>query len=455
MQNIKLIISDFDGCLLDLKELHFDTLNKALETLDKKYIISLEDHIKIFDGLSTKKKLNILNQTKNFPLDKVNEINSLKQKFTLEALKTFNKINLKIKPSIQQLKEDGFLFYVASNAMRATVEEGLRKLDILHLVDKIYANEDVKNQKPSPEIYLKCMLDAGVEAEQTLIIEDSKHGREAALRSKAHLCEVDSANDFSYAHIIKSINQIKPANYKWYAKNTLNILIPMAGAGSRMRAKYHLPKPLIDVNGKPMIQRVVENLNMEANFIFIVQEEHYNNYNLGAYLNLIAPGCKIVKTDGLTEGAACTTLLAKDLINDDKHLLIANSDQIVDWDSSHFMYSMLTSDTDGGILTFTSENDPKWSYAKLDENGFVLEVAEKKPISNHATVGIYYYNKGSEYVKYAEQMISKNIRVNNEFYVAPIYNEMIQDKKKIKTYNCNAMHGIGTPEDLEIYLKSK
>jgi dTDP-glucose pyrophosphorylase len=114
---------------------------------------------------------------------------------------------------------------------------------------------------------------------------------------------------------------------------------------------------------------------------------------------------------------------------------------------------MLTSDTDGGILTFTRENDPKWSYAKLDENGFVSEVAEKNPISNHATVGIYYYNKGSEYVKYAEQMISKNIRFKNEFYVAPVYNEMIQDNKKIKIYDCDAMHGIGTPEDLEKFLE--
>jgi dTDP-glucose pyrophosphorylase len=132
---------------------------------------------------------------------------------------------------------------------------------------------------------------------------------------------------------------------------------------------------------------------------------------------------------------------------------MANSDQFAEWDSNEFMYKMIEQKVDAGILSFESTH-PKWSFVKIDENGYVTEVAEKKPISNIATVGIYYWSKGSDYVKYAEQMISKNIRVNNEFYVCPVFNEAIKDNKKIKTFNIDKMWGLGTPEDLEFFLKN-
>jgi dTDP-glucose pyrophosphorylase len=198
---------------------------------------------------------------------------------------------------------------------------------------------------------------------------------------------------------------------------------------------------------------VVENLNMEANYIFLVQKEHYETYNLKYLLNLIAPNCKIVQVDGLTEGAACTTLLAKELIDNDEPLVMANSDQFVEWDSNNVMYSFTADGIDGGILTFKATH-PKWSYAKLDENGFVSQVAEKNPISDNATVGVYYWKKGSDYVKYAEQMIGKNIRTNNEFYVCPVFNEAIADGKKIRVKEISKMWGIGTPEDLNYFLEN-
>ena len=131
--------------------------------------------------------------------------------------------------------------------------------------------------------------------------------------------------------------------------------------------------------------------------------------------------------------------------------MIANSDQFVEWNSNEFMYSMVADNIDGGILTFTATH-PKWSFAKLDEDGFVCEVAEKKPISNIATVGIYYWRKGSDYVKYTEQMIEKDIRTHNEFYVCPVFNEAIGDSKKIKVFSIDKMWGLGTPEDLERFI---
>ena len=227
----------------------------------------------------------------------------------------------------------------------------------------------------------------------------------------------------------------------------------MAGAGSRFaQAGYTFPKPLIEVNGKPMIQVVVENLNVDAHFIFLVQKEHYEKYNLKQLLNLIAPGCDIIQVDGLTEGAACTTLLAKELINNDEPLLMANSDQFVEWNSNECLYAFTADNVDGGIVTFKATH-PKWSFAKLGEDGFVSEVAEKNPISDNATVGIYFWKHGRDFVQYAEQMIDKNIRTNGEFYVCPVFNEAIGDGKKVRAKSIDKMWGIGTPEDLNYFLE--
>jgi NDP-sugar pyrophosphorylase family protein len=236
----------------------------------------------------------------------------------------------------------------------------------------------------------------------------------------------------------------------------MNILIPMAGEGSRFAKEgYTFPKPLIDVNGKPMIQTVVENLDFDATYIFLVRKEHLKKYEgLSTTLHTITNGkCEIVEVDGLTEGAACTTLLAKHLIDNDEELLIANSDQIVDYSIENFKLIKNMGSADGLLFTFNAVH-PKWSFVKVNSRGVVTELQEKNPISNIATCGIYWYRKGSEYVKYTEQMISKNIRVNGEFYVAPVYNEYIEDSKTLVPFYVDRMHGIGTPEDLNTYLKT-
>lgn len=231
----------------------------------------------------------------------------------------------------------------------------------------------------------------------------------------------------------------------------MNILIPMAGAGSRFQEKgYQLPKPLIDVKGKPMIQHVVENIGIDGRYIFIVQKEHYEKYSLKYILKLIKPDCEIIITEGLTEGAACTTLLAKDLVNTDDPLLITNSDQWIDWSPSHFCNYVKRRNCDGAILNFIS-NSPKHSYSRI-EDGFITEVAEKKVISNHATVGVYYWKRGKEYVECAEQMINENIRHNNEFYVCPVYNQLIQKGGTVLPYAIPQMVGMGTPDELDNFL---
>ena len=235
----------------------------------------------------------------------------------------------------------------------------------------------------------------------------------------------------------------------------MNIVIPMAGAGSRFEeAGYTFPKPLIEVNGQPMIQTVVSNLNLDGTYIFLVQKSHYEKYNLKSLLEVISPNCKIIQIDGLTEGAACTVLKATSLIDNKEPLIIANSDQYIKWDSIKSMYNYNQKKIDGSILTFEAIH-PKWSYAKTDNNNFVTEVAEKKVISKNATVGVYYWKKGSDYVNCAETMIKKNIRVNKEFYVCPVYNEAIGEGKKIVIDKVSEMHGLGTPDDLKNFITKK
>ena len=451
----KLLIFDLDGVLYDSKIIHFESLNDALKIIDKNFVITYEEHLSYYDGLPTKKKLELLNKNKNLSSKYNKKISEDKQKFTLDRLNKLTE-NKNLKYLISELKNRGFFIACASNSVQNTVSKVLKQLNIYEYFDLILSNEDVDNPKPHPEIYWKAILHFNLFPNECIIFEDSPVGRESATLSGADTIFVNSQNEFMEIlnKIIKDESYFKEEKIlQKYQNEKLRILIPMAGAGSRFAERgYVFPKPLVEINKKPMIQVVIENLNIDCEYIFLVQKEHIEKFNIDKMLNLIVPDCKIVTLDGVTEGAACTTLLAKQYINDKRPLLIANSDQFIKWNPNEVMYGFINKGIDGGILTFES-NHPKWSYAKTDENGYVVEVAEKNPISKNATVGIYYWKQGSDYVKYAEEMIEKNIRVNNEFYVCPVYNQAIVDKKKIIIENIEYMWGLGTPEDLEVFLK--
>jgi HAD superfamily hydrolase (TIGR01509 family) len=450
---VKLIIFDLDGVLVEAKTIHYDALNEALDT---NYQISWMEHLSIYDGLKTNQKLEMLTERKGLPVEYHKEVWDKKQKLTLQKLKELEP-SIHLMECMESIVSKGYKIAVCSNSIRKTVLTVLSKLGIMEYMDLIISNEDVKNSKPHPEMYWKAISMMSVLPEETLIVEDSPYGLLAASRAKAHILRVKSPNDVVWKHINNKLKEIEVGNTndkpKWVDK-ALNVLIPMAGAGSRFeQAGYTFPKPLIDVKGKPMIQLVVENLNIEANYIYVVQKVHREKYNLDTLLNLITPGCKIVEVDGVTEGAACTALLAKEHINTENPLFFANSDQFVEWDSNEFMYKMNETNSDGGIITFRATH-PKWSFAKIDENGLVTEVAEKNPISDIATVGYYYWKHGSDFVKFAEEMIDENIRVNNEFYVCPVFNQAIKHGKHIRTFDVPKMWGLGTPEDLNYYLEN-
>ena len=238
----------------------------------------------------------------------------------------------------------------------------------------------------------------------------------------------------------------------------INIVIPMAGLGSRFSAAgFEKPKPFIDVSGKAMIVRVLENLAYQnARYILIARKEHIQKES--ELVNEIKKSYNvdIITIDEVTEGTACTVLAAKHFINNDDPLVIANSDQIVDINFYDFVDDSLNRNLDGSILTFIDEKkNPKWSFAKINKNQMVTKVKEKQPISKYATVGIYMFNKGRYFIDGVASMIASNDRVNGEFYTCPVYNYLISDRLQIGIYDIDPtlMHGIGTPEDLDKYLK--
>lgn len=237
----------------------------------------------------------------------------------------------------------------------------------------------------------------------------------------------------------------------------INIVIPMAGEGSRFaKAGFTKPKPFIDVVGLPMIERVIQNLDYpDARFILIGRKKH-----LDMEVKLVEQIKKkwnvlFIPIDHVTEGTACTVLFARDEINNEDPLIIANSDQLIDIDISSFIEDCFVRRLDGSILTFidTSMN-PKWSFARINQIGIVEEVSEKVPISERATVGIYLFKHGRDFINAAIDMIIRNDRVNNEFYTCPVYNQLIRSSRQIGVYDIpqKAMHGLGTPEDLKLYL---
>lgn len=238
----------------------------------------------------------------------------------------------------------------------------------------------------------------------------------------------------------------------------LNIVVPMAGRGSRFAKEgYDLPKPLIDVNGKHMIELVINNLKPQQahKFIFVCQNQHIEEFKLEDVFASACEDYEIVGIDGITEGAAVTVLKAREFFESDEPLMIANSDQWVDININDYIADMEQRNLDGTMLTMKAD-DPKWSYAKVGGDGMVIEVVEKVVVSDEATVGIYNFRSGKEFCQLADEMIHQDIRSNGEFYVAPVYTYLAQKGGKIGVFNigeeANGMYGLGIPSDLELFL---
>ncbi|WP_081687030.1 glycosyltransferase family 2 protein [Chitinilyticum litopenaei] len=212
----------------------------------------------------------------------------------------------------------------------------------------------------------------------------------------------------------------------------VNILIPLAGKSLFFpEDEYFYPLPLIEIHGKPIIELVVNNLrdlHKDSQFIFIVQREDCQRFHLDRTLSLITSNAKIIRSEGITKGAACSCLLAVDHINNEDELIIANGDQLFLSGIEEFIPTFRGAKADAGCVYFNSVL-PRWSYLRLDGHT-ITEAVEKKPISRNAIAGLYYFKNGRDFVKASMNTIFKNASVNDSYYIAPTINELILDGKR-------------------------
>jgi len=472
MHPIKSILFDLDGVLVNTRILHYETFRDALTKVLPNRTLTWAEHETEFDGLSTKAKIQRLRESGQITEDQGDTLFTLKQQFTQERLPQTIQPRESLRMLLSTLNNQGFRLFCCSNSIRKTLETTLTLLGILPLFEATYSNEDVTTPKPSPEIYTLAMRKAFLTPKECLIVEDSRIGRTAAYASGAHVLEVEDAEDLTPSllrqtlYAVEKGHPVYPRTLPQGKPVTFHVVIPMAGEGSRFqKAGYTIPKPFIPVGGKPMIQWVIQNLipkeipeeHYKLKFHLIVRRSHVTGNRLDSLFWDMPSNVSYTyhTTEGLTEGAACSVLLAESEVNNQDPLLIINSDQYLEWNPDVFYKCLLNPEYQGQILTFyqPDSSDLKWSYAKVNPDGLVTEVQEKKWISPYATVGLYGWSRGCDFVRYAKQMIAKNIRVNREFYVCPVYNESIADGQSVRVKLCSGMWGLGVPEDLERFRR--
>lgn len=439
----KNIVFDLDGVLVNSSAIHRTALSQAL--LEADCLLTEEDQNR-FEAMSTKQKLASLVEANRLTLEQSVRANCLKKEITRRLLDDAV-ISPRHLEMLSRLVKEGYTVQIASNSIEESVAFFVQKyaLGIGYIGNDTHG---VTAPKPHPSMYLLAMQRAGCGPHDTLIVEDSPVGLQAAYLSGAKVLAVKDPDDVTYEKIVAAANAADS-----FPSALTNIIVPMAGAGERFRqAGYQTIKPLIPVAGRFMLDVAVKSLGIAGRHIFIARKQDASQYSLDCITHLIAPGSELVLTDGPTEGAVCTTLLAEGLIDNDNELMIVNSDQFIKWDAAGFL-RYARRGWDGVTLTFRdTDRNPKWSFVKKDGE-VVTEVAEKKAISDIGNVGVYWWRRGRDYVKFAKSMIEKNIRVNNEFYIAPVYNEAIQHGLKIGSFDVEEMHGLGTPEDLKRFLK--
>ena len=203
---IKLIIFDLDGVLVDAKEIHYEALNKALSNVDEKYVINREEHISTYDGNTSVTKLSLLSKNKGLPYELHDTIWEDKQNITIKMIDELEKDERLIKV-LKQLKDEGYILACATNSIRDSAKLQLIRRGFLEHLDFVYSNQDVVNPKPYSEIYLRCIIKAGVNTKETIILEDSELGREGARQTGAYVLDIEDSDDVTYEKIKNFINE--------------------------------------------------------------------------------------------------------------------------------------------------------------------------------------------------------------------------------------------------------
>lgn len=456
-QKIKLIIFDLDGVLMDSRELHYEALNRALHDIDPKYVIQLEEHLAKYDGRPTTAKLNMLSEEKGLPKELHDQVWKSKQDKTFEVINDTYKFDNRLRSVLSGLKERGFTLYCASNSIYKTLQLMLLRKGLLEYFDFILSCEDVLHPKPFPDVYLTCIMRSGLSTKETMIVEDSHVGRKSALLSGAHLCPVEDPSNVTLDRLLMRVEHINQSQVvpDVFASANINIAIPMATSyESSKDSELTYSGPLLEVNGRPLLKIIVENISLNGNYVFIPKQSDYEKLHLKYVLQAICPGSNVLTSLKETKSALHTLLLAADSFDNDTPLLVANGHQFLDWDSEKFHQFCIKTEADGVIATFSS-NHPRFSYVALGSDGFISEVAEKKPISSVATCGVYYWKRGSDFVKYAKEAVVEFPEGGAGCSMIAAYEKALQDSKKLASFKCKYSWQLKFPKDLEAFYRSR
>ena len=367
----------------------------------------------------------------------------MKYKYYLFNLNSFISIKNNQKDSLfKYLKKHSCKIGIVTNENTEYSKSTLSKFGLLNHIDLLISKNDVNNIKPHSEPYIRAISFFGDNLNKYIIFENSEIGIKSAKGTGIFFFEVKNNIDIE---TIKNINNI----------NDINILIPMAGLGSRfLKRGFKKAKPLIEVDKVPMIKKAIDSLNINGNYIFIVRVDE-NNDKLKKYLYDYKQNCKIIEINFLTEGSASSCYLAKEYINNDKQLIISNCDQFLEWDSNNFLLDSYKRDLDCNLLTFESDFD-KSSFIKTDQNNRGVMIREKEVISNNALVGVHYFKKGKFFVESYEEIFEKKIKFKNEYYLSTVCDNMIKKGYNVSHFllkDDHKFHSLGTPDEYFKFLR--
>ncbi len=438
---IKVLLLDFDGVVADCDMLHDTAFYQALDSVANIKLTDVEKYN--LRALTSVTKVQQLSFKYNIDEQKKQEILSTKDRIKKNIIAQTDYKCIHFCPYIHDVfaycKEHGIKIGLVSNSKRWLLDTVLEQLN--HSFEHIISNEDIEHPKPAPDAYLKALQLFNVNANEALAVEDSPYGIESAKTAGIKTIGITSHKSLT-ASLIHEYRNGKTVNADMYPMHDVQLVIPAAGRGTRFHP-LEVPKPFAPINKLPMIQAVINNIGLDCNTHIILREDIKEYAKKLPYKN-------IHYLPYVTCGTVSTMQWIRSHLDMSKPLIIANCDQMIKYDSKVF-YKAMIQKLDGAILTFRATHE-KWSYAKVDNQGYVTEVAEKVPISDLATVGIYFWTKAHFFFDDADEMMENNDTVNNEFYTCPTYNYSIKKGRKIKTFDVDEMIGLGTYEDYTDFI---
>ncbi|KAI8914580.1 hypothetical protein EDD86DRAFT_244766 [Gorgonomyces haynaldii] len=349
------------------------------------------------------------------------------------------------------LHDDGYLLYCSSSKNYNHVLQLLNQHQITEYFSMVLSRDQIKKPKPSPETYYKCCLAAGLSTKEVMIIDASQDGKQSARASGCHLFKPETVTLDAIKEQIQLINEFEgnnPVITVW--QQHVQVIVPLAEHDDAfIKAGF---APLVEVNGKLMLQNMVQNLNMSADFIFVVSHEMCEKYKLKYFLESLDENSKskIVFFEGKTPTVGAQVLACADVLDPNEPVIVTSCSQYLEWDSNAFLYALANPSVDGGVLTFQNQH-PRYAFVSLDERGWIVDADLHKPISLNACAGIFHFKKAKHLIKYTSTAVARGLDTVDRFGIVYAFREAVKDGKKIRNYQCRRMWELSSPKDVDYF----